>query len=351
MSVVNNGSAEVVTTQAENVPVVPKNPNDYAKWRLTGKMPDPPNGSAAEGVTSENSELDSNGSDENGALASEARNENKAKGKVRSTAASRLEEVLGILKDEDLTPAKLKALKAEVIELRAKIQSVSQNPVQTAETTEKPPEKPKRPKYIDFDGDEQAYEQAMEAYEENLTSYKAQEAIEKFKKSELDKAERAELTAKMNEARSRYGDEAQGIITNTVALIVDDARIPIGVKTIINQSPVLTDLMYVMGQDPTDLDDFIKDARSDPGRAVRRVVLLERLVQEELKKRSNATTIVTEGAENPKPKSKMQIEPPEEVGGNKGSLPDPVQSAANSNDFARFRREANTRDLARMRGN
>src|SRR3972149_1206515 len=107
----NTQTAQVGTSAAVEVP---KNPEDYANWRVSGKLPEQPaaangNEKPAEG------EANTPGSDsegkkptgQKGAPVSETGKETKEPIKSRSTAQARLEEVLGILKEEDLTPAKL----------------------------------------------------------------------------------------------------------------------------------------------------------------------------------------------------------------------------------------------------
>jgi hypothetical protein len=353
----NNQAAQETTSPAVELPVEPpKGSDDYAKWRLTGEMPVAPKADAKADAKDADSEPEGDKSKgEKGAPDSETGKETKEQKQVktRSTAQSRLEEVLGILKEEDLTPAKLRALKTEVTELRAKLGRTEAQ--ETTEQPAKPPERPKRPKYADFEGNEEAYEAAMDKHEEELAAWKADQAIERYKKEQADTSTRNELTEKLSEAETRYGEEAQQIITSTVGQIVGDSKIPAAVKGIINGSPVLVDLMYVMGQNPDDLADFIKTARTDPGEAIRRAVVLERLVMEELSGRNGkkAKGEDTQTVEKPAISSKKFTKappPPEEIGGNKGAAPDEVAEAGKTGDFSAFRRAANIRDLARAKG-
>jgi SepF-like predicted cell division protein (DUF552 family) len=345
-------AAQVGTSEAVEVP---KESEAYANWRLTGKIPE---GKADAQGAAKNSESDAGDKPgQKSAPASETGKETiEPKQKTQSKAEKRLNEVLGVLKEEDLTPATLKALKAEVVDLRQKLGRTEGRAIQ--ELTEKPLERPKRPKYQDFEGDEVAYETALEQYEDGLAGFKANEAIEKYKRDEADKATRDGLTEKLAEAKTRYGDEAQAVITKTVAEIVGDAKIPAAVKAIINESPVLVDLMYVMGETPEDLSEFIEMARTDPGAAIRKAILLERLVVEELSKNNGKKSTKTESSEQAEDKGKSAKgsknenppPPPEELGSSRGALPNPAEEAARAGDVSRYMREKNREQLARMRG-
>jgi hypothetical protein len=343
-NVVVNQPADAAPSQAVEVP---KNSEDYAKWRLTGALPEKPQKAPADGDAKPSDSDAAGKADEKGAPASEAGKETKGKEQQpRSTAATRLNEILADLKTAGLSPAELKTFKRE-----------HQKPLPVIAAPEKPVEpveRPKRPKYEDFEGDNEAYEAAMDKHEESLAEWKAEQAIERFKKNESDKATRNELTSKLAEAKTRYGEEAQSVITTTVGQIVGDAKISMEIKRIINESPVLVDLMFVMGQKAEDLADFINTAQVDPGAAIRKVILLERLVMEELTKKKPAKADGDEEelevvATTLKKLTKAPP-PPEELGGHKGGLPDEVAEAGKDGDFARFRRTANSRDLARAKG-
>jgi SepF-like predicted cell division protein (DUF552 family) len=348
-------AAEIPSSAAEAPIEIPKG-KDYASWRMTGKLPDASKAPASgDAQGSENSDPDGDKPDgEKGAPDSETGKETKEpkQAKTRSNAQTRLEEVLGILKEEDLTPAKLKALKAEVTDLRTRLGKTQA--IEPSEQPAKPPERPKRPKYADFEGNEDAYEAAMDKHEEDLAAWKADQAIERFKKEQADDSTRKELSEKLSEAQERYGEEAQQIITSTVGKIVGDAKIPMEIKRIINGSPVLVDLMYVMGQNPEDLQDFIETARANPDAAIRKAVMLERLVMEELTGKSDKKAKPDEKAEVKPAASSKKINnappPPEELGGSKGTPADEVAEAGKTGNFSLFRRTANARDLARAKG-
>ena len=70
----------------------------------------------------------------------------------------------------------------------------------------------------------------------------------------------------------------------TATAVFEDSRIPGVVKSLVNDSPVLVDLLYVLGSKAEDLEDFISTAHSNPSAAVRKLVLIEKLVMEELAK-------------------------------------------------------------------
>lgn len=96
-----------------------------------------------------------------------------------------------------------------------------------------------------------------------------------------------DLNTRVEEAKKRYPDYEERI-QPAIKGIADDPAIPFPVKAIISGSPVFMDLLYVLG-DPEALKDVIATAKSDPAAAIRKIVLTERLVMEELAK-ANATT-------------------------------------------------------------
>jgi hypothetical protein len=354
----NNVAVEATPSAAVEIP---KDEKAYAEWRQTGKLPE------AKAKPAKDDSDSASGSDagdkpgQKSAPAPEAGKETQEKTKTRSNAQIRLDELLEDLKSAGLSPSELKTFKREAVK--------TEQARETPEPTVKLPERPRRPKRADFydkDDPDEAYEAAMDTYEEEVRKFDRQEAVAEFQRLQAEENTTKELTAKLATAKKRYGDEAGSTIISTVGKILGDNKIPGAIKAIINDSPVLVDLLHVIGSKPADLQEFIDLAHSSPGQAIRKAILLERLVMEELEKgtgkgeKAEPEKEETGDEETPERDDKGKFvspkkitkapPPPEEVGGSKGAPPDEVEAAAKAKDFASFRSAANRRDLARAKG-
>jgi hypothetical protein len=260
--------------------------------------------------------------------------------KPRSNAESRLEEILSDLRTAGLSPSELKSFKREVKQEQAK-------------AAPEPPAKPPAPavkKLEDYD--------SIEAYLEDLADHKANQRLEAYRAEERQKAEQKVIADKLAEAKTRYGDDAEARIRSTAKSVFNDEQIPMAVKALANDSPVLVDLMYVMGSDPNELDEFVALAKSNPGAAIRKLVLVEKLVQEELAKggtpkasgNGDAPERDERGKFLPAKKVTSAPPPPRETSGRSSPPPDAVKRAIDDGDFLSYRAEQNRRDIAKRKG-
>jgi hypothetical protein len=334
---------------------------EYASWRKTGKLPEPkPEQKSKEASTpsTEKKSSEPSGSDGESVPASEAGNEKQEK--KRSTAESRLNELLSDLRKAGLSPAELKTFrKAAQAEAKAETE-----PQATPEKTAQPePQQPKqdaweaqnpKPKLENYD--------SIESFVDAISDWKASKRD--FEREQKAKAEAAqkEVNDKLAGARARYGEAADATIRDSAKAIFSDAAIPNAVKAILNDSPEMVDLLYTLGSDADGLKEFIALAKEKPGLAIRKAVLMEKLIAEELSKSSAASS--SESSETPtrdengkfvsqkeppaKPVTKAPA-PPREASGRSAAPPDAVEAAFKSNDFAAFRAAQNRRDLERLR--
>jgi len=339
--------APAESSTATAVLEVPTDSKEYGEWRVTGKLPER---KAAPPAKSEpKPEAPAASTSEKAAPASEAGNRQERK---RSNAETRLNELLDDLKRAGLSPAELKTFQREAKQVQPQ--------AATTETTAKPagpPPKPKLEDYKTIDG----YESARDAYYENLADYKARQRLAEFQQQQKQAEAAKALNEKVQSARQRYGAEADTHIQSAAQAIFSDKDIPVAVKALTDQSPVLVDLMYVIGSKPEDLAELVSLAKSDPGAAIRKIVLLESLVKEELAKARKPEASESGGAQRdasgkfvsdaPEKKTSSKApEPPKEVSGRGATPPDEIDSAVKSSDFATFRAAANRRDLERRRG-
>jgi hypothetical protein len=311
---------------------IPTDPKGYAEWRKTGNLPSAESAPAKEKSAEAKAE-------EKSAPAPEAGKPQQEK-KPRSNAESRLEEILSDLRTAGLSPSELKSFKREVRQEQAK-------------AAPEPPAKPPAPavkKLEDYD--------SIEAYLEDLADHKANQRLEAYRAEEQQKAQRKATDEKLADADKRYGEGAATRIVSTAKSIFNDNAIPAAVRAMADDSPVLVDLMYVMGSDPNELDEFVSLAKSNPGAAIRKLVLVEKLVQEELAKggtpkasgNGDAPQRDESGKFLPAKKTTSAPPPPRETSGRSSPPPDESETALRDGDFARFREVENRRDIARRKG-
>jgi hypothetical protein len=325
---------------------VPSDPKAREDWLATGKLPaiKPANDGNAEPVKTSSSPDKGEG-----VPASETGE--KEQGKTKSKAQQRLDEVLGDIKNAGFTPAELKTYKREVQQAKA-----------VSETTVKPPERPKRPKLSEFyteDDPQTAYETAMDGYESSVREFDRKETIAEFQRTQSQENSRRELAAKVNEAKTKYGEEAQAIISKTVDSILGDNQIPYAVKAVIEESPILTELLYGIGSKPEDLSSFMELARNQPGQALRQLALMENRLMEGAKAPKGEAVKEQPAVGDELPDRDEQGKfisrkvskapaPPIEIGGTKGTPPDEVETAIKAGDVGAYIARMNERDAARL---
>jgi hypothetical protein len=161
-----------------------------------------------------------------------------------------------------------------------------------------------------------------------------------------------ELSSKIEEAKARYPD-FEDRVHPAIDSIMDDKQIPFPVKATLNDSPVFTDLMYVLSE-PKALQDLVQTAKSNPTAALRKIFITEQLIQAELAKGKNDSTGKETSGEQKtedrergedgkfvsKKEEKAPAEPitraprpPVEVGGRSSAPEDGEHAAVKSGDF------------------
>ena len=323
-------------TPAESSPATIETPGTFevpqgaarSEWIKTGNIPtDLPKADPAPARTKNTAEGDK---PEETAPASEPGNKQER----RSNADTRLNELLDDLRAAGLTPKALKTFTSEWDRKQA-----SSAPARAPETTENrapagltPPVKPKSE---DFEGKTWAeYEAAKDQYHEDLAEYKARKSLADYQEGLKQEATAKELKESLAAASERYGETAQETIGTTSQEIYNDPKVSGVVKALLNESPVMVDVLYALGSKPEDLADFLKDARDNPSAAIRKLVLVEKFVQEELAGnggKPEATERATDGkfrSAAPVEKKPTNAPPPaREVSGRNPAPPDDVESA------------------------
>lgn len=336
-----------VSSPATTAPMeVPKGDSAYAKWRMTGELPEP---QAESAPAPETHPAEGEKPEAKIAPVSEAGNKQEPR---RSNADTRLNDILDDLREAGLTPKALKTFKNDY--QRSQTEPTNKP---APEQTAKPvidPKAPVKPKQEDFEGKPWAeYDAARDKYFEELADYKATKAIEGDRQRRAAETQQRDLQEKVTAAEKRYGETAKTTIDSTAKTIFNDAALSPLVKGMVNDSPVLVDLLYALGSKGDDLADFVSSAKSNPTSAVRKLVLIEKLVIEELAKGGmKAETDRTEDGKFKAPEKKTTTAPPPptEVSGQRGAPPDEVEAAVKTNDFRTFRTAQNRSDLQRLKG-
>lgn len=280
----------------------------------------------------------------------DTKQEPKREAKPRSNADSRLKELLDDLKRAGLSPSELKTFKREA-------QKAEASEAPKPEHTDKPaaPKVPTyedahpKPKLEDFD--------SIEAHTEALTDWKLDKR--EFERAEKQRAEAQQnaINDSLKGAKARYGEDAETSIRAAAKDIATDAQVPNAVKAILTDSPVLVDVLYTLNSKEGELAAFIELAKTNPGAAIRKAVLLEHLVSQELSG-SKAESTAAERDESgkfvsAKPPAKRVTEapaPPREASGRSAAPPDEQEGAFKAGDFTAFRNARNRADVARHQG-
>ena len=341
--------AETLTAPAESspapqaAPVMPKpGTSEYAQWRMTGDIPEPKADPAPAKEPPAKAKAE-----EKPAPASEPGDKQERRPK---NADSRLNELLDDLREAGLSPKELKSF-------RQNYQKTQAAPEKAPEQTVKPavdPKAPVKPKAEDFEGKPWAeYEAARDKYFEELTDYKADRKVEAERQRIKTEAEAKDMRDRLDATAERYGADARGVIEKT-AKIFDDSSVNVVVKALLNDSPILTDLLYVIGGDGEKYAEFIEDARRNPAKAIRELVLLEDLTKQELKgAKAEMPEKGPDGKfvkQTPEPKRTAAPPPPKEVSGLRSQPPDELERAVKDNDFRAFKAIEDREALRKRKG-
>jgi hypothetical protein len=351
------GAPQSASTESSPVLQIPKDPEQYAEWRQTGKLPGDKQDKQPKDADSEPAKESADGEEpeEKHAPAPEAGSKQERR---RDTAADRLQEILGDLKRAGLSPSELKTFKRELQQQQqpqAQTPQTSVNP--PAQAQQPQPEPLKEPKLEDF----KTWEEFQAADRKYFREMARQEAREEFRQQLAQQAQAAAAQAagqRLADAKQRYGEEAESSIVSAARQVFSDQQIPPVIKAIVNDSPVIADLLYVMGSNQSDFDQFLQLAKTNPGEALRKAVLLEQLVKDELQKQSSSNGATAERDESgqfvskkPPAKKVSEAPPPASEVSSRSSPPkDASQAAFERGDFRAFRNEENRKEMVAKRG-
>lgn len=337
---------------------VPSDAKAYDAWRQTGKLP--------ETKSSDTKPVEKTDEGEGtGERQAPAESDTEKKQGKPGKAESRLNELLAQMREAGLSPSELKDFKKQYQRVQAQEQP-SEKPAEKTPATEradKAPqglEPPKKPQEKDFKTWEE-YEAARDKYVEDLAEFKANAAVEKDRAERRREAAEREMAERLNAAKTKYKDDNadKTIVETAKELFNDKTPVPAVIREVLNESEHLVDVLYVLGSDGEALGEFLDLCKTAPGKAMRKAILIEKLVMDELgtgggEKKPAAAKETPERNSDGKfvaPKKETKAPPPpRETSGRSGPVADERERAIESGDFASYRDAANRRDLARFQG-
>jgi hypothetical protein len=173
---------------------------------------------------------------------------------------------------------------------------------------------------------------------------------------------RQSVGQKLSEAKERYQDFDS--VAGPVLQDLLKSDISREVSGVLNDSPVLADLLYVIGGSEQSKQDFLAACRSNPSKALRMALLIEQEINAELTKGTEKPTDRNEKGQFTKPVESAPAKkgpedapaPPIEIGHRGGGAMDEAARAlqaaerGDANAFRDFKRAEDRKALARRRG-
>lgn len=239
---------------------------------------------------------------------------------------------------------RIKELTEKNKRIEAELQSLkkpAEPKLDTPKPADPPPAANAKPTAEDKNADGTPKYATYEDFVEALGDWRYEQNRAKEQRETQQQTQQRELKSKIDEAKQRYGEKFDEVLQPTVDAIIGDKAVNAVVKTMLNDSEVLPDLLFTIGSDPKELSSFLEMATRNPGKALRYIALTESLIRGELESKP---------VEAPAPPRTAAPKPPAEVGGRAAAPADAVEEAAKSGDFARYKEERTRRDLARLTG-
>lgn len=224
---------------------------------------------------------------------------------------------------------RIKQLLAEKKELQRKLEAAAKQDVKPAPSPAQPQYTRPKPTSEDKNQDGSAKYATYEDFVEELADWKAEQRWVAAQREQAAQAQARELQSKVDEARSRY-ENFDEVMQPVAAAIVGDQQVSPVVKSMLNDSEFLPDLLFTIGSDQKDLDAFVKMAKENPGKAIRYIAVTENLIREELEKEP-------EGEKTPEVKKTAAPKPPAPVSGGNSRAFDVSDESLSAEEWARKR--------------
>lgn len=232
--------------------------------------------------------------------------------------------------------ARRNAMKAEVESRDVKPEPKAEpSPAKATDADE-----PKEPALSDFkDYDE--YEKSHRKWVRDFAKWSAEQAIQRFRQEQTQAEQQRQFQQQFEEGKKRYADFEEKVRPAAKALW-ENQQIIAPVKVAIGNSELALDLMYVLGGDEAQFNQFLETAKTDPVKAIKYIGKVEDLIRAEQSK-AKAAPEKKEAPVQPQPRAPK---PPSEVGGRGSAAEDGLVAAARANDFRAFEAEQTRRVMA-----
>lgn len=293
---------------------------EYASYRQTGEVParfKPAEKAESAPAAAPEETVESEGDEPETAPESESEDEAQEPPQKGSGAEKRIKQLL----------AKVKEL--ERIATAAKPDASASSPAQP----QQPQAADKEPTIEDTNPDGTPKFKTYEDYVRAQARWEARQEIAEVLRKQAEQQALQTLKAKLDESRARYEDADEVIFP--AAQTIRDAQIPQAVKEVFSQSDLFTDLCYVVGSDPAELNKFISLAQSNPRAALAKVFEYERGIREELSKAGKEAAEPSGKA--PEKKQTQAPKPPSPVGGGSSRAFDVSDESLSADEWAKKR--------------
>ena len=240
---------------------------EYESWRKDGTLPTPKSEDTASSSETEDEESEVESAD---ATEASLKQEKADKGRPHLTAKQRV--------DQLRATAEAIAKKAGFeLSWQAESSSAKVSP-KSQPTYEAPKPEYTRPKPTAEDKKEDGSLKfdSYEDYIEELADWKVEQREATNKRETAMREQAAALNLKVNEAKARYADFADKVSPFVDDFVSDPSISPL-VKRMVDDSEVFADLAYVLSGDAK-----FKEVAQNPGKAIRYIANVERLIAEEL---------------------------------------------------------------------
>ena len=323
-TVVAASSAEPVVMEIERGPLVNMTSEQRQEYRRTGDLPGTPKKTEEAATSSVAPKAEPEGESD----PPKQQETPKAETKPKPTAEERIAQLEATIEKIRKGSGK-ETPKAE------------SSPAEPKPVQQHPPTRPK-PTAEDKKEDGSSKFDTYEDFVEDLSDWKAEQRDVQRERDTAQQVQAKSFNDKLESARTRYPN-FDDVMKPTVDAIVGDNAVSPVVKQMLDDSEVLPDLIFTIGSSESDLANFLKMAKDNPGKALRYIALTESLIADEL--------AGTKPADEAPVRQKTQVpKPPSEAGGRAATPPDALEAAAKAGDFRAYKAESLRRDLARLKG-
>ncbi len=203
------------------------------------------------------------------------------------------------------------------------------------------------PKANDIGPDGKPKYSSYEKWIEDLSGWHVEQRAAALEREGALQRMRDKVQADLTAARERYSDYDAVARPLQVELMKPD--ISTSVSSVLNESPVLADLLYTLGGTEATRNDFLDACRHNPSKALRVALLAEQEIVRELAKSQPATKTAPASHDPVETMKPRAPKPPTEIGGRGASGEDALVEAAKSGDYRVFEQEQRRRVLASRR--